>query len=115
MSTGSTGTVGGESLPLELTRLLGKRETTEDVHSYNGDNRSLTKQQEGIPHARQQPHPVLLVKCEAVSVTTYGLVYNWIDHPVKHQQGLVLPSKTFTKKIIHLYLGSIIPEIRLFC
>ena len=118
MSTGSTGTVGGESLPLGLTGLLAKRETTEDVDSCKGDNRcyrSLTKQREGIPHIRQQPHPVLLVKCEAVSVTNYGLVYNWIDHPLKRQQGLVLPSKTFTKKIIHLYLGSIIPEIRLFC
>ena len=92
MSTGSTDTVGGESLPLELTRLLGKRETTEDVDSYKGDNRchrSLTKQREGIPHTRQQPHPVLLVKCEAVSVTGYGLGYNWIDHPVKRHQGLV--------------------------
>ena len=67
------------------------------------------------PHARQWPHSVPPVTCDTMNIIVYHLVYNWIDHPVKRQQGLVLPSKTFTKKIIHLYLGSIIPEIRLFC
>ena len=94
--------------PLKSTGLLGKTETTKDVNSYKRDDK-----------CHRSPNQTMgrNASCKAMtSVSSSSYLWGhehyflWfslqLDWPPSD-----LPSKAFTKKIIHLYPGPIIPEI----